>query len=73
MENFRQEKMEHKQTKMEEELTRKVEDLRKEAGIAMLKEQSLLEEKANGKEALQRKKKSAEKANSFITTEATIS
>ena len=73
MENFRREKMEHKQTKMEKELTRKVEELRKEAETTMLKEQSLLEEKANGEKALQRKKESVEKANSFITTKATIS
>ena len=46
---------------MEKELTRKVEELRKEAETTMLKEQSLLEEKANGEEALQRKKESVEK------------
>ncbi|KAJ9673205.1 hypothetical protein PVL29_023047 [Vitis rotundifolia] len=53
---------EHKQTKEEEELARKAEELRKEEEAAKLKEQLRLEEKAKAKEALERKKRNAEKA-----------
>ena len=66
------EEKEHKQTKKEEELGRKVKELRSEEEAAMLKEQGLLEEKANVKEALERKQGTAEKAN-FFASVATIS
>ena len=61
------EEKEHKQTEKEEELARKVGELISEEEAAMLKEQSLLEEKANVKEALERKQGTAEKANSFVS------
>ncbi|KAJ9676036.1 hypothetical protein PVL29_024835 [Vitis rotundifolia] len=61
------EEKEHEQTKKEEELARKVGELRSEEEAAMLKEQSLLEEKANVKGALERKQGTAEKANSFVS------
>ncbi|XP_037493467.1 uncharacterized protein LOC105635153 [Jatropha curcas] len=60
IENSRQE--EHKQTKEEEELARKAEELRKAEEAALLKEQRRLEEKAKAKEALERKKRNADKA-----------
>ena len=53
---------EHKQTKEEEELARRAEELRKEEEAAKLKEQRRLEEIAKAKEALERKKRNAEKA-----------
>lgn len=53
---------EHKLTKEEEELARKAEELRREEEAAKLREQQLLEEKAKAKEALERKKRNAEKA-----------
>ncbi|KAJ4702371.1 Proton pump-interactor 1 [Melia azedarach] len=53
---------EPKRTKEEEELARKAEELRKEEEAAKLKEQRRLEEKAKAKEALERKKRIAEKA-----------
>ena len=61
------EEKEHEQTMKEEELARKVGELRSEEEAAMMKEQSLLEEKANVKEALERKQGTAEKANSFVS------
>ncbi|KAG2697990.1 hypothetical protein I3760_07G129900 [Carya illinoinensis] len=51
-----------KQTKEEEELARKMEELRREEEKAKLRELHLLEEKAKAKEALERKKRNAEKA-----------
>ncbi|KAA8514752.1 hypothetical protein F0562_017931 [Nyssa sinensis] len=54
---------EHKQTKEELELDRRAEELRKEEAAARLKEQRRLEEKAKAKEALERKKRNAEKAH----------
>ncbi|XP_021646403.2 uncharacterized protein LOC110639671 isoform X2 [Hevea brasiliensis] len=56
------EQKEDKQTKEEEELARKAEELRKEEEAAMLKEQRRLEEKAKAKEAMERKKRNADKA-----------
>lgn len=50
------------QTEEELELARKAEVLRKEEIAVMLKEQRRLEEKAKAQEALERKKRSAEKA-----------
>ncbi|XP_011004824.1 PREDICTED: myosin heavy chain, fast skeletal muscle [Populus euphratica] len=55
-------RQENKLTKEEVELARKIEDLRKEKEAAMLKEQRRLEEKAKAKEAMERKKRNAEKA-----------
>ncbi|XP_041017693.1 uncharacterized protein LOC121259938 [Juglans microcarpa x Juglans regia] len=60
IEEIREEKP--KQTKEEEELARKMEELRREEEKAKLREQHLLEEKAKAKEALERKKRTAEKA-----------
>ncbi|XP_052188153.1 uncharacterized protein LOC127798662 [Diospyros lotus] len=53
---------EHKKTKEEQELARKEEELRKEEAAAKLKEQRRLEEKVKAMEALERKRKNAEKA-----------
>ncbi|XP_050268041.1 uncharacterized protein LOC126712661 isoform X1 [Quercus robur] len=53
---------ESKLTKEEEELARKAEELRREKEAAKLKEQRKLEEKNKAKEALERKKRNAEKA-----------
>ncbi|KAK3014323.1 hypothetical protein RJ639_008916 [Escallonia herrerae] len=53
---------ENAQSKEEQELARKAEELRKEEMAAKLKEQRRLEEKAKAKEALERKKRNAEKA-----------
>ncbi|GLT35310.1 hypothetical protein SLA2020_097770 [Shorea laevis] len=53
---------EQKKTKEEEELSRKAEELRKKEEEAKLMEQRRLEEKAKAKEALERKKRNAEKA-----------
>ena len=53
---------EHRLTKEEEESARKAEELRREEEAAKLREQQLLEEKAKAKEALERKKRNAEKA-----------
>ncbi|VVA23157.1 PREDICTED: proton [Prunus dulcis] len=53
---------EPKLTKEEEELARKAEELRKEEAAARLREQRRLEEKAKAKEAQERKKRIAEKA-----------
>ncbi|XP_044509953.1 trichohyalin-like isoform X2 [Mangifera indica] len=53
---------EPRRTKEEEELARKAEELRKEEEAARLKEQRRLEEKVKAKEALERKKRIAEKA-----------
>ncbi|GFS38168.1 hypothetical protein Acr_00g0056100 [Actinidia rufa] len=53
---------EPKQTKEEQELARKEEELRKEEAVAKLKEQRRLEEKAKAQEALERKRRNAEKA-----------
>ncbi|BFG30489.1 hypothetical protein CerSpe_167630 [Prunus speciosa] len=53
---------EPKVTKEEEELARKAEALRKEEAAARLREQRRLEEKAKAKEAQERKKRIAEKA-----------
>eukprot|EP00257_Ricinus_communis_P015519 XP_015573456.1 uncharacterized protein LOC8269958 [Ricinus communis] len=53
---------EHKLTKEEEELARKAEELRKEEEAATLKERQLLEAKTKANEALERKKRSANKA-----------
>merc|ERR1712183_215757 len=53
---------ESKLTKEEEELARKAEELRREKEAAKLKEQRKLEEKAKAIEALERKKRNAEKA-----------
>ena len=53
---------ESKLTKEEEELARKAEELRREEEAAKLKEQRKLEEKAKAIEALERKKRNAEKA-----------
>lgn len=52
-----------KQTKEEQELARKEEELRKEEAAAKLKEQRRLEEKAKAMEALERKRRNAEKAH----------
>uniref|UniRef100_A0A5B6YGL3 Putative microtubule-associated protein futsch isoform X1 n=1 Tax=Davidia involucrata TaxID=16924 RepID=A0A5B6YGL3_DAVIN len=61
-ENEETKEEENKQTKEELELARKAEELRKEEAAARLKEQRRLEEKAKAKEALERKKRNAEKA-----------
>ncbi|KAK2988168.1 hypothetical protein RJ640_020650 [Escallonia rubra] len=53
---------ENAQSKEEQELARKAEELRKEEMAAKLKEQRRLAEKAKAKEALERKKRHAEKA-----------
>ncbi|KAL5778450.1 hypothetical protein ACOSP7_011376 [Xanthoceras sorbifolium] len=53
---------EPKRTKEEEELARKAEELKKKEEAAKLKEQRRLEEKVKAKEALERKKRIAEKA-----------
>ncbi|XP_050235412.1 uncharacterized protein LOC126684035 [Mercurialis annua] len=53
---------EHKLTKEEEELARKAEDVRKKEEAAMLREQRLLDEKIKAKEAMERKKRNADKA-----------
>jgi hypothetical protein len=53
---------ERRLTKEEEELARKAKELRREEEAAKLREQQLLEEKAKAKEALERKKRNAEKA-----------
>ncbi|GLU00136.1 hypothetical protein SLE2022_175280 [Rubroshorea leprosula] len=53
---------EQKKTKEEEELSRKAEELRKKEEEAKLMEQRRLDEKAKAKEALERKKRNAEKA-----------
>ncbi|PSS19891.1 Proton pump-interactor like [Actinidia chinensis var. chinensis] len=53
---------EPKQTKEQQELARKEEELRKEEAVAKLKEQRRLEEKAKAQEALERKRRNAEKA-----------
>ncbi|KAI8549085.1 hypothetical protein RHMOL_Rhmol07G0323600 [Rhododendron molle] len=54
--------VEPKKSKEEQELARKEEELRKEAAAAKLKEQQRQEEKAKAKEALERKRRNAEKA-----------
>ncbi|KAL6982575.1 hypothetical protein U1Q18_015965 [Sarracenia purpurea var. burkii] len=51
-----------KPTKEEQELARKEEELKKEEAAAKLKEQRRLEEKAKAKEALERTRRNAEKA-----------
>ncbi|KAJ6994190.1 centromere-associated protein E isoform X1 [Populus alba x Populus x berolinensis] len=61
---------ENKLTKEEVELARKIEDLRKEKEAAMLKEQRRLEEKAKAKEAMERKKRNAEKAQARASLRA---
>ncbi|KAI8003529.1 Proton pump-interactor 1 [Camellia lanceoleosa] len=53
----------NKQTKEEQELARKEEELRKEEAATKLKEQRRLEEKAKAMEALERKRRNAEKAH----------
>uniref|UniRef100_A0A2P2JZD3 Myosin heavy chain fast skeletal muscle n=1 Tax=Rhizophora mucronata TaxID=61149 RepID=A0A2P2JZD3_RHIMU len=55
-------KPEHKCSKEEDELARQAEELRKEKEAAKLKEQQILDEKAKAKEAMERKKRIAEKA-----------
>ncbi|KAB1203475.1 Proton pump-interactor 1 [Morella rubra] len=54
---------EPKLTKQEEELARKREELRREEEATKSREQQLLEEKVKAKEALERKKRNAEKAH----------
>ena len=53
---------ENKRIKAEEELARKAEELREEKEAAMLKEQRRLEENAKAKEAMERKKRMADRA-----------
>ncbi|KAG6743797.1 hypothetical protein POTOM_052499 [Populus tomentosa] len=53
---------ENKRIKEEEELARKAEELREEKEAAMLKEQRRLEENAKAKEAMERKKRMADRA-----------
>ncbi|XP_021841372.2 uncharacterized protein [Spinacia oleracea] len=62
MEIEEKEEEEPKQTKEEEELARKAEEKRKEEEAARLREQRRIEEKAKAQEALERKRKMAEKA-----------
>ncbi|XP_065882083.1 uncharacterized protein [Euphorbia lathyris] len=57
-----QQEDENKPTKEEAELIRKAEELRKEQEAAMLREQRRMEEKAKAKEAMERKKRNADKA-----------
>ncbi|KAJ6756388.1 RNA-BINDING PROTEIN YLMH-RELATED [Salix purpurea] len=52
----------NKRIKAEEEAARKAEELRKEKEAAMLKEQRRLEEKAKAKEAMERRKRMADRA-----------
>ncbi|PRQ19456.1 hypothetical protein RchiOBHm_Chr7g0217401 [Rosa chinensis] len=59
-----------KPTKEEEELARKEEELRKEEAAARLREQRRLEEKAKAKEAMERKKRIAEKAQARAAIKA---
>ncbi|KAJ7948875.1 Proton pump-interactor 1 [Quillaja saponaria] len=61
---------EPKRTKEEEELAQKAEELRKEEEAAKLKEQRRLEEIAKAKQALERKKRIAEKAQLRATLRA---
>ncbi|KAJ6362055.1 hypothetical protein OIU78_002456 [Salix suchowensis] len=63
-------RQENKLTKEEVELARKTEELRKEKEEAMLKEQRRLEEKAKAKEAMERKKRNAEKAQARASLRA---
>ncbi|XP_061965193.1 uncharacterized protein LOC133689371 isoform X1 [Populus nigra] len=63
-------RQENKLTKEEVELARKIEELRKEKEAAMLKEQRRLEEKAKAKEAMERKKRNAEKAQARASLRA---
>jgi hypothetical protein len=61
---------ERKVTKEEEELARKAEELRREEEAAKLREQQLLEERAKAKEALERKRRNAEKAQARASLKA---
>ncbi|XP_062105326.1 uncharacterized protein LOC133816979 [Humulus lupulus] len=62
VEEPRRTKEEEELARKEEELARKAEELRKEEAAAKLKQLRKLEEKAKAKEAMDRKKKMAEKA-----------
>ncbi|GLT61143.1 hypothetical protein SLA2020_338680 [Shorea laevis] len=64
------EEEERKRTKEEAELARKAEELRREEEAAKLREQQLLEEKVKAKEALERKKRNAEKAQARASLKA---